>query len=85
MAALTTNRAQALDLYREARDLEPKNPDTWYELGRFELKVLKQPRTAYRDLNHAYTLDKFLFGPGSSPGRDLDQARCEVDPSTCPK
>ncbi len=85
MAALTTDRARALDLYRQARDLEPKNPDTWYELGRFELRVLKQPRVAYRDLNHAYTLDKFLFGPGTSPGRDLDQARCEVDPSTCPK
>jgi len=39
---------------------------------------------AYRDLNHAYTLDNFLFGKGTTPGRDLDQARCAIDPSTCP-
>jgi O-Antigen ligase len=71
--------------YVQARDLEPKNPDTWFELGSFELRVLKQPRAAYRDLNHAYTLDNFLFGKGSGPGRDLDRARCEIDPSTCPK
>jgi tetratricopeptide (TPR) repeat protein len=86
MAALTIDdKAQALGLYKQARDLEPKNPETWYELGAFELKVLKQPRAAYRDLNHAYTLDNFLFGEGTQPGRDLDRARCEVDPSTCPK
>jgi O-Antigen ligase len=71
--------------YRQARDLEPKNPDTWYELGSFELHELKQPRAAYRDLNHAYTLDNFLFGKGTAPGDDLDQARCEIDPATCPK
>jgi hypothetical protein len=70
--------------YVKARDLEPKNPDTWFELGSFELHVLEQPRAAYRDLNHAYTLDNFLFGKGSAPGRDLDRARCEIDPSTCP-
>jgi len=86
LAALTIdNKAQALELYRQARDLEPENPETWYELGAFELKVLKQPRAAYRDLNHAYTLDNFLFGQGTQPGRDLDRARCETDPSTCPQ
>ena len=58
--------AQALTLYRKARDLEPKNPETWYELGAFELR-LSHPRAAYRDLNHAYTLDNFLFGTGRSP------------------
>jgi tetratricopeptide (TPR) repeat protein len=85
-AALVGNldRARALRLYRQARDLEPKNPDTWYQLGAFELRQLKQPRAAYRDLNHAYTLDRFLFGQGTAPGRDLDQARCEIDPATCP-
>lgn len=69
--------------YEQARDLEPKNPDTWYELGAYELRVAKQPRAAYRDLNHAYTLDNFLFTPGTRPARDLDRARCEIDPSTC--
>ena len=84
-AALTLDKGRALHLYRQARDLEPENPETWYQLGSFELHQLKQPRAAYRDLNHAYTLDNFLFGKGSTPGRDLDAARCQVDPSTCPR
>jgi O-antigen ligase len=84
-AALTLDNARALRLYRQARDREPKNPETWYRLGSFELHSLKQPRAAYRDLNHAYTLDNFLFGKGTTPGRDLDRARCAIDPSTCPK
>jgi hypothetical protein len=81
LGALTGDRRY----YVQARDLEPKSPDTWFELGSFELRVLEQPRAAYRDLNHAYTLDNFLFAKGSGPGRDLDRARCEIDPSTCPK
>jgi O-Antigen ligase len=76
---------KALQLYRQARDLEPKNPETWYELWNFELRYLDRPRDAYRDLNQAYTLDRFMFGPNNPPGRALDKARCEVDPSTCPK
>jgi tetratricopeptide (TPR) repeat protein len=84
-AALTLDKARALHLYEQARDLEPKNPETWYRLGSFELHQLRRPRAAYRDLNHAYTLDNFLFGKGTTPGRDLDQARCAIDPSTCPK
>ncbi len=78
-----TERGQkALDLLRQARDLEPKNPETWYELGAFELQQLKRPRAAYRDLNQSYTLDD--FGPAGQKGGLLDQARCQVDPSTCP-
>jgi tetratricopeptide (TPR) repeat protein len=83
--ALVEPNAKALELYRRARDLEPKNAETWYQLGSFELRSLRRPRDAYRDLNQAYTLDHFLFGPGTQPGRDLDRARCLVDPSTCPK
>jgi len=74
-----------LQLYRQARDLEPKNAETWYELGAYELNILHRPRAAYRDLNQAYTLDRFLFGPKDVPGRTLDRARCLVDPTTCPK
>jgi O-Antigen ligase len=84
MAVLEPNKTRALGLYRQARDLEPKNPETWYELGRFELRQLKRPRAAYRDLNHAYTLDNFLFAQRSRAASDLDEARCQVDPSTCP-
>jgi hypothetical protein len=78
-----TERGQrALALLRQARDLEPKNPETWYELGAFELQQLKRPRDAYRDLNESYTLDD--FGPAGQKGGLLDEARCQVDPSTCP-
>jgi tetratricopeptide (TPR) repeat protein len=84
LALLETNDAKALKLYRRARDLEPKNAETWYQLGAFELQYLKRPRDAYRDLNQAYTLDRFLFGPKTLAGHQLDQARCKIDPATCP-
>jgi hypothetical protein len=80
--ALTENGEKALDLYRRARDREPKNPETWYELGAYELE-LRRPRDAYRDLNQSYTLDR--YGPAGQPGSLLDVARCRIDPATCPK
>jgi hypothetical protein len=80
--ALTEDGAKALDLYRRARDREPKNPETWYELGAFELQE-GRPRAAYRDLNESYTLDR--YGPAGRRGGALDVARCRIDPATCPK
>jgi hypothetical protein len=80
--ALTERGQKALELYRRARDLEPKNPETWYVLGEFELVTLKRPRDALRDLNQSYTLDR--YGPTGEKGGALDQARCQVDPATCP-
>ena len=80
--ALTERGQKALDLYRRARDLEPENPETWYRLGEFELVTLKRARAAYRDLNQSYTLDN--FGPAGQKGGALDEARCQVDPATCP-
>jgi Flp pilus assembly protein TadD len=82
-ALVEPDNTKALQLYRRARDLEPTNPETWYQLGAFELYI-RRPRDAYRDLNHAYTLDNFLFGPKTLAGHQLDQARCKVDPATCP-
>ncbi|MGZ8707512.1 MAG: O-antigen ligase family protein [Gaiellaceae bacterium] len=79
--ALLEPNAKALQLYRRARDLEPKNPETWYQLGAFEL-FIKRPRDAYRDLNQSYTLDN--YGPAGVKGGPLDQARCKIDPATCP-
>jgi hypothetical protein len=73
---------KALQLYKQARDLEPKNPETWYQLGAFELQV-GLPRAAYHDLNQSYTLDS--YGPAGVKGGPLDRARCKVDPATCPK
>jgi tetratricopeptide (TPR) repeat protein len=82
-ALVEPDYAKALQLYRRARDLEPMNPETWYQLGAFEL-FLKRPRDAYRDLNQSYTLDNTLFGPKTLAGHQLDQARCKIDPATCP-
>jgi hypothetical protein len=79
--SLVGRNGRALQLYREARDLEPKNPETWFQLGAFELDELQQPRHAYRDLNQSYTLDS--YGPAGLKGGKLDQARCQVDPATC--
>ena len=79
--ALVESDANALKLYRRARDLEPTNPETWYQLGTFEL-LIGRPRDAYRDLNQSYTLDS--YGPASLKGGPLDQARCKIDPATCP-
>ena len=62
--------------------VEPRNPETWYELGAYEYE-LRRYRDAYRDLNQSYTLDR--YGPAGVKGGLLDQARCKVDPSTCPK
>jgi tetratricopeptide (TPR) repeat protein len=81
-AALEPSNAKALQLYRRARDLEPTSPETWYQLGAFELQYLKRPRDAYRDLNQSYTLDR--YGPAGVKGGPLDQARCKIDPATCP-
>jgi O-antigen ligase/polysaccharide polymerase Wzy-like membrane protein len=80
--AATETGERALDLYRQARDREPKNPETWYELGAYEYD-LGRYRAAYRDLNQSYTLDR--YGPAGVKGGLLDQARCKVDPATCPK
>ncbi|HET9324788.1 MAG TPA: O-antigen ligase family protein [Gaiellaceae bacterium] len=33
------NRQQALDLYARAVELQPENPRTWFELGRYEIDV----------------------------------------------
>jgi hypothetical protein len=83
--SLVGRNGEALELYRRARDREPKNPETWYQLGVFELDELHQPRHAYRDLNQSYTLDSFGPAGAPGPGNKLDQARCQVDPATCPR
>jgi hypothetical protein len=80
--AATVGRAQAKRLYRRGTELEPTNPDSWYQLGAFEFD-LHHWRAAYAALNHSYTLD--AFGPLGRKGSLLDQARCKIDPSTCPR
>ena len=83
MAALAPDKSTALKLYRQARDREPKNADAWYQLGAFELRQLKRPCAAWRDLNQAYTYDRYIFTPGTTPGNDLDRARYPVNRARC--
>ena len=45
--------------YREAVDLQPENPDTWFALGAFELSVLDAPRVAHAHLARAHELDPY--------------------------
>jgi tetratricopeptide (TPR) repeat protein len=54
------NRGTALDLYIEAVELQPRNPRTWFELGRFELE-LGDRDAAIRDLSRSRELDR--YGP----------------------
>jgi tetratricopeptide (TPR) repeat protein len=54
------HRATALDLYIEAVELQPRNPRTWFELGRFELD-LGDREAAIRDLLRSRELDR--YGP----------------------
>jgi hypothetical protein len=76
------NKLKALQLYREAVDTQPENPDTWIELGTFELDVMKDPCNAYRHLNEAYTLDR--FNPVvAEAGGPLDKARRQVNNGAC--
>jgi hypothetical protein len=63
----------ALRLYREAIDLQPRNGDTHFQLGLYQLETLREPCVAYDALNDAYTLDP--RGPAGEPGGPLDRAR----------
>jgi hypothetical protein len=83
MAALAPTNAESVRLYRQALDREPKNAQSWYLLGSFELHQLRQPCAAWFDLNQAYTYDRYIFTPGTPPGRDLDRARSLVNRLKC--
>ena len=48
---------RALERYVQAVELQPLNPDAWFELGRFELEVLQDRERARRDLSRALELD----------------------------
>lgn len=71
------SRIQAGRLYQQATQLEPRNPDTWYQLGLYELNTLDAPQAAFRDLNHSYTLDP--FGPLAQRCSPLDLARRKAE------
>jgi hypothetical protein len=54
----------------EAVDVQPDNPQTWYELGAFELQIAKRPEAAIEPLARAAELD-----PHGEAPRLLAEAR----------
>jgi O-Antigen ligase len=57
---------RALELYVQAVELQPLNPDAWFELGRFELEVLMDRERARRDLERALELDPYFAEAASA-------------------
>ena len=55
---------EARELYVRAVELQPENPETWYELGRFELDVSRNSISARRYLERSRRLDR--TGPAAS-------------------
>jgi hypothetical protein len=51
------DRADVLAEYRKAVSLQPSNPDTWLELGEYELTDTADARQALRDLERAHALN----------------------------
>jgi hypothetical protein len=81
-AALEPNKLRALQLYHMAVDTQPENPEPWIQLGLFELNEMKDACNAYKDLNQAYTLDR--FNPTiAKKGGPLDVARAKVNKGAC--
>ena len=79
-ALVGDNRDAVRELEQATRN-QPENPDTWLQLGEYELQTCNV-FPAYRALNNAYTLDP--FGPTGVPGGPLDRARAYVEKrATC--
>ena len=75
------DKAAAVAWYEKATDLQPENPDTWFELGLYHAIGTGDQCAAYQALNRSYTLD-----PRSrrwSPGGVLDVAREAVNEGAC--
>lgn len=71
----------AVAWYEKAAELQPENPDPWYDLGFYHWLVTGDLCAAYQALNRSYTLD-----PRStrwSPGGPLDVARDAVNRGAC--
>lgn len=64
IAEAARDEPRALRLYREAVELQPRNPDTWFELGRHYYEVRRDPATAFCALDRAYAIDS--WDPGTN-------------------
>ncbi|HET9288940.1 MAG TPA: O-antigen ligase family protein [Gaiella sp.] len=75
------DRRAAVAWYERATDLQPENPDLWFDLGLYHVVATEDQCAAYQALNRSYTLD-----PRSSrwaPGGPLDIARVAVNAGAC--
>jgi hypothetical protein len=75
------DRRAAVAWYEKATDLQPENPDVWFDLGLYHVVATENQCAAYQALNRSYTLD-----PRSSrwaPGGPLDIARDAVNAGAC--
>ncbi len=75
------DRVAAVAWYEKATELQPENPDPWYDLGLFQAIAVDDQCAAYAALNRSYTLD-----PSASrwvPGGPLDVARDAVNAGAC--
>ena len=80
VAELRRREVAALEAYREATRLQPKNPEAWLQLGLYEFDIGDRCR-AYRDLNEAFTLDP--AGKQWTRGGPLDLSRDWVNAGNC--
>ncbi|HEX6723799.1 MAG TPA: tetratricopeptide repeat protein, partial [Gaiella sp.] len=75
------DRVAAIAWYEKATELQPENPDTWYDLGLYQAIATHDQCAAYAAFNHSYTLD-----PASSrwfPGGPFDVAKDAVNDGAC--
>ena len=71
----------ALKAYQDGAHLQPLNPESWYELGVYEVEVLGDRCAGYVHLNRAYTLDP--AGRQWTKGGPLDVARDWMNAGNC--
>jgi O-antigen ligase len=75
------DKTAAVAWYEKATELQPENPDTWYDLGLYQAIATHDQCAAYAAFNRSYTLD-----PASSrwfPGGPLDVAKDAVNHGAC--
>ena len=72
VADAADDKAAAVAWYEKATELQPENPDTWYDLGLYLAIATDDQCAAYAALNHSYTLDS--ASSRWTPGGPLDVA-----------
>jgi hypothetical protein len=66
---------EAERLFRRAVELQPENPQTWYELGRFEFETRRRPDTALLYADRSWGLDR----RSPDTGALLDAIRAQLE------